>query len=450
MRILVFIILLIQCNWCIAQRSDTTYYSNGQLFSYTYGSRDGLVYLHFKLSPLGDTLNLEEHDFSGNLEDFRSRSYCKNLKSEITLSNGNGIFNYYKSKGDSIYMEGDHERYGSSMFFPLKRLFDIESQVLLDLDTLFIDAFKTRKNYSKEEFVDRLQLSTKKLHITDSLDLEPYINIASNMLYMSWANRQNVKDIRTPKDQMPYYFKLLNREVRNSEEISKVHEYFRYQSNLTKGEWLYYSGLVRFLHSKVSEHCLFNAYKYAMSWIVYVSKENIKTNNKFESSYLKLHAIVDTLGNSFQQIKVSVVGDFKRTLTDNEREIIQKVSKLYDEVLLEYYSGFLEDNKNRNGGVDINRVKYYDLITEWQLKIANRRLFNQKNRSKLPPEFEGILEKFDIYLGMEHYTVLEQAELGMFNALEGMNSYTVTPYNPYFMARDKKKRKFRRFNWLVK
>lgn len=443
---MLFILLAIFAH---AQIADTSFYSNGKVFSIKQVSEDELVYIDFTLSPQGDTVSLVEYDYSGDLNEFYYRSYCKNLTGEITLINDTGKMYKYSKEGDSIYSDRAYKYYNSPMFFSLRRIYNIDTLSLLMLDSIFIYAFRTYKQNSKAQFVTKLFDATNKLQFTDSLDTMPYILISSEMLYDTLENIRPIREYTISKEKLVEYYKLFYKKSKNLAEISKVYEYFRFQEDMSRGEWKFYSDIVKYLRGQISEEYLLCAFKYALGGITAVSTYSVETDKLFLNQYKQLNLIIDTLGNSFQAIKIEKVNDFKKSLSNDEIKTLEEVSEIYKRVINDYYKNFLFDNHYRNFGIDKNRIEYYRLITKWQLKFPNQRLFNQNVQEMVPKELESILKKIEEYLHEDKYIELYNAEQSMINSLVGLDRYTMTAYNHYFRESEQNRRKLRRFNWLI-
>ena len=440
-------------NW----KGDNDYYADGSLFSeHRYGGEYSFRTTYY-LSPAGDTLNLYQYDLTGDFEDFTMRSYTKNLNGEITSVDGVGIVNRYSyfQSDDSLRVSSKRED-PTSIFLKLKDVLDINFEEVTQADSIFSHQFVKNISLLKETCVANYKTGVTSIFDDRESDFLPFINVSCDMLSDQIVERSKPKKYYFTNEDLAINFKSLRGRVKNKKSVELRYEYFNLQSDFTKGEWLYYSGLVKFMNNKVNDNDLLICYEYAMNLVVSMAlSANYKRNEQFKVELNGLTEIVDTLGNAFASIKMPIVEEFRSTLDKDEEETLILVSQLYNESVTDYYDQFVKENYSVSYGIEKNKIEYFRLITQWQLRHFNQRLFSRRiYKAKVPAQFDAILQKFDHFLGHDKYDLLSKHEKGMFKSLDiispnGVGGYGWTKFNPYLQVNDKRKREYRSFNWLL-
>ena len=433
------------------------YYADGKLFSEFKNGGDDFFRSSYNFSPVGDTLSLYEDNFIGNFEDFYINSYSRNLEGEITSVDGVGIVNrysYYLSK-DSLTVRAK-EKLPKSIFLKLEDVLDISLDEVYQLDSVFTSQFLKNKNEPKETCLANYATGINSVLTEREIDFLPFINVSCDMLSDKIIERKKPSNYSFTQQELAPYFRQFNGELSNEKAIELIFEYNNLQIDYSKGGWMFYPGLIKFLNDKVSDDDLVICYKYIMETVTQVALTvNYKRNENFKVENIGLIEIVDTLGNSFANVRSPFVTEFRSTLNSKEKEALDLITKLYKTSANDYYEKFVKENYDLSYGIEKDKIEYFKLITQWQLKFFNQRLINWKYKvPKAPKELLlQILQKFDQYLGQENYDLLAKAENKIYRSLDnlspnGVGGYGWTRFNPYLQLNSKMKREARCFNWL--
>lgn len=248
------------------------YYSNGNLY---FDHRDGGEYSFLKsytFSMSGDTLSLREYDYTGQIADFYQKSYTKNLEGKITFRNGIGISNRLDRKKDSIYISSTKEFNESSIFYEIKDELGLNGDEILQVDSVFSHHFIDNLESSKESCVANYREGINSIFTDREIDFLPFINVSCEMLSEQIKERPRPHNFSFSKKDLIDEYKRVDGSIRNESALEFINEYFSFQTHVSKGWWVYYSGLVKFLKNKVDEESLLSSYNYSLKRLVVVAK----------------------------------------------------------------------------------------------------------------------------------------------------------------------------------
>ncbi|MDF1696387.1 MAG: hypothetical protein P1U56_11165 [Saprospiraceae bacterium] len=425
------------------------YFRNGSLFSEVRKRKEEDYYFSYQLDRDGDTLSYIISDYRGDLSTFYSKSYSRNRAGEISSKNDSGTVYYYTLERDSIVSKETYKN-SSCLFCPLKKVFPLSTEKVVEMEVAFQNHFFQEWS-NVEECREQLVNELSKVIDRDSIDMMPYIDVTCDMLLDTFeVKRRLPRNYAFDKEDLLLHYKHFGGKIDDIETLEFIYQYFAIHAQMRNGEWKYYVNLLPFMRDKISKQDLYILYKSMMSDILGVATySNYKTNQNYKDDYHKLREVIDTLGNTFREMKSEVRATFIKTLDPKERAAIQEVGLEYTRAIERFLEKFIALDRNRCYGLEKNRMNYFKLLTQWLLRHPNEVAFNQNFRGQLPEGFETILQKFEGFISEEDYAQLSKAEDSMLDYMKEKEYYLLPPYNPYPSANDARKRKQRRFNWLI-
>ena len=435
-------------NW----KGANKYYANGNIESEYKDAGDEVFLMRYELSPKGDTLSLREYDYTGEVENFRKKSYTRNPEGKITSRNGTGFKSRYSyhSNVDSISFLGYKEAYDSSVFYRIKEELNISTIEALAADSIFGQQFLSNIESTREECQSSYKQALNSVFTKREINFAPYIQVSCDMLSDNFEERKRPRNYEFPKNSLLVSYTHLKGSVKDENALMLHDSYFAYMADMSKGEWNYYSGLVKYLKGKVDNNILLANYHFVLRSVVSIANAaNYANNEIYSKDFSKLSSIIDTLGNEFLKVNLPIIEKFKLALNDEELKILTDAKRVYRDRMLKYYDDYAAKNYAASYGIEKNRVDYYKLITQWQLKHPNPWIAAKHVKYKIGPDFEKLLAKYDTFLGENFYSILYKSESEMFKSLDGFARYRATPFNPYYSSNKVTGRKMRRFSWLL-